>query len=470
MLNAAESNVVGSSSTHAVSAANQPASAPKLTPHAPLLIESLVRDVREGHITPPDATSIPRLRLLDRLDLLAALPYHGREATMAATPPERVRLQVETAVSGMARKCRQQNACLACCMSPCACCNFPPLPGLSHRLWVVQHCKEVMRTTATGKLLLLAHPNSTLLVGGVPDHDAELARVCRRSSAVVLYPSPDALSPPEALHAAVNHRTDRGNDGAVYGDVTVDGSLDILVLDGTWSQARNLFRLLPPDVRKVAVDCTALRSSFGTRVRRQGAEREAAGRVSTLEAYAHLALALGDDPAVVAQLMGYLETFIDSLPYSRAPLETNAYDSDDAHGANNDSVSGGAPMKPPLPPLPARTPTCQMRRRGRTLKNELVVDGAVAVWGKAGRALLGDFLEANPQLNGRTVQWRFDAQERVATLVLMREGWRGATPPAGHDKPDEEVLHAWHLSELLAESEEDVCRDVRRTRTHDWRT
>jgi DTW domain-containing protein YfiP len=338
----------------------------------------------------------------------------------------------------------------------------------------------VMRTTATGKLLLLAHPRATLLVGGVVAHDAELALVCSRPSAVVLYPSADALSPAELLEArggsqGVHCIGDAGcHDSGAQRGGGGDASLDIIVLDGTWSQARSLFRLIPPTVRKVAVDCTALRSSFGTRVRRQGADREAAGRVSTLEAYAHLALALGDDARVVAELPRYLDDFIDCLPYSRAPVDPRGGEVEvdgEAIGKEDGEVAGGGRHGPPAasakPPLPPRTPTCPLRRRARTLKNELLVDGAALKWSKAGRALLGDVLEANPRLNGRLVQWRYDADSRVATLLLLSDARRGATPPTAGEADDEEVICAWPVSELVAESEEDRCRDVRRPRERD---
>ena len=84
-----------------------------------------------------------------------------------------------------------------------------------------------------------------------------------------------------------------------------------------------------------------------------------------------------------------------------------------------------------------------------------------------GRALLGDVLEANPRLNGRLVQWRYDADSRVATLLLLSDARRGATPPTAGEADDEEVICAWPVSELVAESEEDRCRDVRRPRERD---
>ena len=271
-----------------------------------------------------------RERLLCRLEHLAssARLHETSEFGAIADHTQREALQVENSVASMVSKCRRMGACLACTLNPCMCSRLPPLP-LSHRLHVVTHCKEVLRTTATGKLLLLAHPDATLFVSGLPEHDAELARVCRRPSAVVLYPAENALAPEDLLARAARlepgadaRRAEEwggadarvpvqgGGDGA--DDATSEGRcvdnlersaaapLDIILLDGTWNQARMMGRSLPGSVPRVAISCAEQRSVFGCLVRKQGKQREEAGRISTVEAYAQLALALGDVPAAGA--------------------------------------------------------------------------------------------------------------------------------------------------------------------------
>jgi DTW domain-containing protein YfiP len=176
---------------------------------------------------------------------------------------------------------------------------MPPL-ALSHRLWVVTHCKEVLRTTATGKLLLLAHPRATLLVSGLPAHDEELEQLCRQPTTAVLYPSPDALTPAALLErvaripATASPASGASGSSASEqqpsstGRVPPSPCLDIVLLDGTWNQVRQIFRTLPDAVPKVVISPKAgsERSVFGTAVRKQGKAREEAGRISTIEAYA----------------------------------------------------------------------------------------------------------------------------------------------------------------------------------------
>jgi DTW domain-containing protein YfiP len=212
---------------------------------------------------------------------------------------ERHAMQVGNAVTSMLNKCRRYGACLACTLNPCICSQMPPL-ALSHRLWVVTHCKEVLRTTATGKLLLLAHPRATLLVSGLPAHDEELEQLCRQPTTAVLYPSPDALTPAALLErvaripATASPASGASGSSASEqqpsstGRVPPSPCLDIVLLDGTWNQVRQIFRTLPDAVPKVVISPKAgsERSVFGTAVRKQGKAREEAGRISTIEAYA----------------------------------------------------------------------------------------------------------------------------------------------------------------------------------------
>ena len=275
-----------------------------------------------------DFTISPRLRLRDRIDkITASCASISKAELLEHSPADRLRLQMQNQMAFQRKKCEHFGACLACTLNPCFCESLPTLQ-LSHRLYVITHGKEVLRTTATGKLLLLLHPKATLLVSGVPEHDAEIQRLCRLKSAVLLFPAADACSPAELLKPAASSHASSSDGGASSGATSAGTSdsasaadaapmLDLIVLDGTWNQARWLYRTLPSNLRSVAVDCSNVRSLFGTRVRKQGVQREEAGRVSTLEAYAFLALALGDDASEVAKLGFHLEAFCDALPRQR---------------------------------------------------------------------------------------------------------------------------------------------------------
>ena len=419
----------------------------------------------------PDFEHSPRQRLLERIEKFTAKDSTSSAGTVRSrnqisaeiyagvSPADRQLLQIENQLAWQRRKCEKVGACLACCLFPCICDKLPPLK-LSHRLWVLTHSKEVMRTTATGKLLLLAHPKATLLVSGVPSHDAELERLCHRKTAVVLFPAADACSPAELLRspssarpAAVDAAAEDGHVGAGSSHTgsngacaatetsaeaaaaeaaTAEACLDVLVLDGTWNQARWLFRCLPSSIRKVAVDCSNVRSLFGTRVRKQGAAREAAGRVSTLEAYCFLALALGDPQSEVDRLGGYLETFVQALPRQRPPpggvqpeaageeeegeeeaevvrAEAEAEAGSEAAGGDGEAEARGGPptARPKLGTTllqhPTRSPTNMFRRRARRLSIELASYDA---WREGGRETLASFLDAQPRLGGVKLAWR----------------------------------------------------------------
>lgn len=246
-----------------------------------------------------------RERLLDSIEELelavdGVASYPDRAALLKATPEED-RLQVIAALSlaGRLAKCRQAGACLACTLKPCACDLLPCLPHLPHRLHLYIHHKEAFKTTNTGKLLLLAHPRAQLLVSGVASHERRLEGVMKRPSACVLYPDDDAKTLSEMQHrvspaaepAGADRRNPNEGSGCGRGsDGGEGGTLDIIILDGTWGQTRWLAQRVPPSVPRLTFesDGAALPTVFGRSLRTAGKSREEAQRISTVEAYAML--------------------------------------------------------------------------------------------------------------------------------------------------------------------------------------
>lgn len=263
--------------------------------------------------------SSPRDRLLASLAVLEAeleeLASTAAEGTRpqqnlsAVAPCERFRLVAEEKMRMRLRKCRRLHVCLACGLTPCLCASFAPLPALSHRLWVVMHAEECLKPTNSGKLVLLAHPRARLLVRGIREHDAEYERLICRPSCVALYPGERALSLAQ-LRQRLSERISQGVDAA--SETGPANTLDILLLDGTWSQARLLARQLPSSVPMVALQ--HVHSNFGMVVRDQSAHRAESSRVCTLEAYAQLAAELGDAPDAIQMLHSYLALMIGALP------------------------------------------------------------------------------------------------------------------------------------------------------------
>ena len=274
-------------------------------------VQALHAEVRLGCVRASSSQPLseePRLRLIQHLVAVEESLRGSRDRTSeeieAAAPSERFRLLASKQLDCRFAKCRRVGACLACTLRPCLCPELPPL-RLRHRLWVVMHANEALRTTNSGKLLLLAHPCATLLVYGIPAHDEQLRQLVTRPTAVLLYPAEHALTPAQCAARAAD-----GGGGGGGGGGGAGGSLDLIVVDGTWQQAKVLARQVPSSVPRVALAAAPSRSLFGSSVRVQSAEREAQGRVCTVEAVAMLALQMGEPPEEVRRLLGYLATFI----------------------------------------------------------------------------------------------------------------------------------------------------------------
>ena len=167
--------------------------------------------------------------------------------------------------------------------------------------------------------------STTIHVGGASATHQHASPTAPTSEQVVLlYPAEDALTPAQC--AAMAHRTPaqcaaragRGAPGSGaaaappegYAGINTGAPLELIVVDGTWQQAKVLAKRVPPSVPRVALAAAPQRSLFGSSLREQSAEREAQGRVCTVEAVGMLALQMGEPPEEVEALLGYLATFI----------------------------------------------------------------------------------------------------------------------------------------------------------------
>ena len=142
--------------------------------------------------------------------------------------------------------------------------------------------------------------------------------------AVLLYPAEEALTPAQCV--AMAHRNlarcggtaGGGSAAAAAAAAAPEGCapLELIVVDGTWAQAKLLAKRVPPSVPRVALAAAPQRSLFGSSLREQSAEREAQGRVCTLEAVGMLALQMGEPPEEVESLLGYLAIFIGACEHT----------------------------------------------------------------------------------------------------------------------------------------------------------
>jgi DTW domain-containing protein YfiP len=207
---------------------------------------------------------------------IESLDGAARESVAVA---RRLRARMDSfAKNGDCRRCWLQRA-------HCVCDRCAPLGdlGSARRLFVVMHHKEILLAVDTAKLLLAAYPDrARLVVGGLAGQpaEAEMLASIAAGEAIVLFPSDDSV-PASAL------------DGTPR---------DVVVLDGTWSQARKLYKRLPvaPAVRLDAADVDELATGAGRQLRTHPtAWRE----VSTLSAVRRLLTALGSRTA--GALSGY---------------------------------------------------------------------------------------------------------------------------------------------------------------------
>ena len=129
--------------------------------------------------------------------------------------------------------------CAACTLTPryCICAELRPLP-VRHAVTVVVHPCERTRASSTHRLLVASLPRCTARVwGGVdaPDLPSVWSRACGDADAagqvpVILYPSPDAVTPAQLYETMT--------------EAQVNAGLHIIVLDGTWSNVRPMIREL----------------------------------------------------------------------------------------------------------------------------------------------------------------------------------------------------------------------------------
>jgi len=173
----------------------------------------------------------------------------------------------------------------------CFCAFVRPLETRRTRVVILQHRRESGVGIGTARMAHLCLPGSALFVGVDFDDDAEVRRALA-PPAYVLYPSDDAIDLSEAPPG---------------------GPLTLVVVDGTWWQARSLVRrnALLSALPKVRF---SPRAPSNYRIRREPAEH----CVATIEALAHVLGELEGDPARFATMLAPFEHMVEQqLRYAR---------------------------------------------------------------------------------------------------------------------------------------------------------
>ena len=127
----------------------------------------------------------------------------------------------------------------------CYCEQCPPIqpPRNIHQIFVLMHHKEICLAVDTARLILSSFPDtSRLVVGGIgAEYQASMAEMetaIKNNKCLVLFPAEDAK-----VFGEVNQQViKRGYDN----DETDEDKWDVIVIDGTWSQAQKLYsRYIP---------------------------------------------------------------------------------------------------------------------------------------------------------------------------------------------------------------------------------
>jgi DTW domain-containing protein YfiP len=158
------------------------------------------------------------------------------------------------------------------------------------RIVVLQHPRERRVAIGTARLAHLCLPNSELHVGVDFDTDGALAARLAAEPAYLLFPGPRAIDLADLL-----------------ADVAPAGPITLVVVDGTWWQARKLLKrnaalAALPQIRFLP----AAPSNY--RIRREPAD----DYVATVEALAHVLGALEGAPERFATLLRPFERMIDT--------------------------------------------------------------------------------------------------------------------------------------------------------------
>jgi DTW domain-containing protein len=203
----------------------------------------------------------------------------------------------------------EHGACVACGKPDaiCVCDRIEPTPTRT-RVLILQHPQEPDVALGTARLLALSLPSSALKVGlswasleaaleGVVDP----ARIDRgRWAAVFTAKLPAGKEPPSLAKGEVRV-LDR------HGETVSKPSLDgIVVLDGTWSQAKTLWWRNPWLLKLGRVVLRPKEPSIYGRLRKPPRPEW----ISTLEAVAEVLPALGEPPEVREQLRRTMRTMV----------------------------------------------------------------------------------------------------------------------------------------------------------------
>ena len=243
---------------------------------------------------------------------------------LAKTLPkdEKQQMVIKTYFSNTMHHMRDQGKCLDCSFlnENCICQSLENLSTINNdnatattkspsiRFLVWMHYKEKYRASNTGKLLLKLFPGSKYFIHALPEDSMEFSNIVTQNASandtitVVLYPSSDAIDAKDLLKEQTTGPL------ASYKPISQYNHIDIVILDGTWKQARKLRRNCTSlNLLHVKISPTEL-SKFCCR------RQSRIDHISTVEAAATFLSTLGlFDSNVIASMYTGLELLCDAM-------------------------------------------------------------------------------------------------------------------------------------------------------------
>ena len=200
-------------------------------------------------------SSIPSSTFLDSLqcNVMNELQKYPDEPDILSLPANaRNSLGVARALQWRIETLDRNNDCRRCWLKQghCICRQCPPLSPLPkiNRIFLLMHHKEIALAVDTAKLIMAAYPDQCrLVVGGLDDQLSlqEMQLAMKRKQCLVLFPTDESKTFQEIRQTVQEEQTASDGDNNDDDDNN-DENWDIIVLDGTWAQARQLYsRYIP---------------------------------------------------------------------------------------------------------------------------------------------------------------------------------------------------------------------------------
>ena len=194
----------------------------------------------------------------------------------------------------------------------CYCADLPELPTTLN-FAMLYHPGEFFRASSTGKMVPQILGGEFLMYG-FPGHRGRIDEILQSPNTYVLFPDENAVTLADITSGteAAGHSTESAMTPPPPRSAK---DITILVLDGTWGQARALFSMISkksPGLKKLRLDmkCAEAHTSLFSALRKQSE----AGRVSTFEACMLLVEEAGYD---TKEMEGVMKRMVSCLSFEK---------------------------------------------------------------------------------------------------------------------------------------------------------